>query len=247
GPVGVFVGRERELAAMGRALDGALAGHGRLQLIGGGPGIGKSRPAAGVARPATGGGAGGVWGRCWGGGGAPPAWPWAQVLRAAVRKRSPEQLRAELGSGAAEIGDLVPDVRDELPDLSQRSDEPDPQQSRFRLFDSVASFLTRAARVRPLVLVLDDLNWADRESLLLLGFVGRELVGRRVLVIGTYRDVDLSRHHPLYETLGELAGAHLFDRVLLSGLSHGDVARFLEAACGFAPAPALVDAVHLHT
>ena len=244
---GVFVGRERELDLLARALDDALAGRGRLLLIGGEPGIGKSRLAEELAGRAREYGAEVLWGRCWEAGGAPPYWPWAQVLRAAVRDRSPDELRAELGSGAAEVGDLVPEVRRELPDLPQRSDEADPQQTRFRLFDSVSSFLQRASRARALMLVLDDLNWADKESLLLLEFVTRELSEARLLVVGTYRDVDLSRHHPLAQMLGELAGARLFERVLLSGLSHDDVERFLAAACGFPPDPDLVSAVHVHT
>ena len=80
-------------------------------------------------------------------------------------------------------------------------------------------FLKNASVRRSLVLILEDLNWADDGSLLLLEFVARELADAHVLLIGTYRDIDLSRRHPLAKTLGELARERLFERVLLGGLS----------------------------
>ena len=87
------------------------------------------------------------WGRCWEEGGAPPYWPWVQVLRACVRERGAEQLADELGPGAAEVAELVPDVRTQLPELRIPSDSADPLQVRFRLFDAVSGFLTE--RVAP--------------------------------------------------------------------------------------------------
>ncbi len=244
---GVFVGRERELAALLSALDDAVSGRGRLVLIGGEPGIGKSRLAEELASRAGDGRGEVLWGRCWEAGGAPPYWPWVQALRSCVRGRSSEELRAELGPGAAEIAELVPDVRQRLPDLGALPAVADPQQARFRLFDSIAGFLMNASRRRPLVLVLEDLNWADEGSLLLLEFVARELADAHVLLIGTYRDIDLSRRHPLSKTLGELARERLFERVLLGGLSHEDVERFIEATCAFAPDQALVRALYTQT
>jgi len=80
--------------------------------------------------------------------------------------------------------------------------------------------------------VLDDLHWADKPSLLLLQFVARELAGSRLLLMGTYRDMELSRQHPLAESLGELTRERMFQRVLLRGLSREDVARFIEVATG---------------
>ncbi|MFB3097343.1 MAG: AAA family ATPase, partial [Dehalococcoidia bacterium] len=122
-----------------------------------------------------------------------------------------------------------------------------PEQARFRLFDSIASFLKSASQKQPLVLVLDDLHWADQPSLLLLQFVARELGNSRLLLIGTYRDMELSRQHPLAETLGELTRERLFQRVLLRGLSQQDVGRFIEVAAGVDPPSGLVGAVHTQT
>jgi DNA-binding SARP family transcriptional activator len=244
---GVFVGRERELASLGSALDDALAGRGRLVLIGGEPGIGKSRLVEELASRATDGEAEVLWGRCWEAAGAPPYWPWVQAIRSCVRDRDSEQLRSELGPGAADIADLVPDVRQRLPDAGEPPALSDPKHARFRLFDSIVDFLKNASRSRPLVLVLDDLNWADEDSLLLLEFVARELADTHMLLIGTYRDIEVSRGHPLSQTLGELARERAFERVLLRGLAHEDVERFIEATCAFEPDQALVRAVHAQT
>ena len=109
-----------------------------------------------------------------------------------------------MGSGAAYIADVVSDVNDRLPDLKPPPQLDSPEQARFRLFDSITAFLKSAARRKPLVLVLDDLHWAGHPSLLLLEFMARELTNARMMVIGTYRDVELSRQHPLSQTLGEL-------------------------------------------
>jgi DNA-binding SARP family transcriptional activator len=246
-PGSVFVGREGELAALLVALDDALAGRGRLLVIGGEPGIGKSRLAEELARTATGSGADVLWGRCWEAGGAPPYWPWVQAIRSYAREADHERLRREMGADAAEIADVVPEVREQVPDLPPSPAIDDPQAARFRLFDSIAAFLKRAARTRPLVLVLDDLHWADEGSLRLLEFVLRELTDAHLLLIGTYRDVELSRRHPLSQTLAELTRERLFERIVLRGLSREDVAEFIEATCGTSPPTELIGAVHSQT
>ena len=97
------------------------------------------------------------------------------------------------------------------------------------------------------MLVLDDLHWADQPSLLLLQFVARELSGARLLLIGTYRDVELSRQHPLAEALGELNRERLFQRVLLRGLTQEDVEHFIEMTSGNSAPRGLVEAVHSQT
>ena len=145
-----------------------------------------------------------------------------------------EQVRSEMGAGAADIAEVVSDVREVLPDLKPPPTL-EPEQARFRLFDSITAFLKSAGRRQPLVLVLEDLHWADRPSLLLLEFVARELSGARLLLIGTYRDIEVSRRHPLSQTLGELTRERLFQRLLLRGLSQEDVGRFIELVAGITP------------
>ena len=134
-----------------------------------------------------------------------------------------------------------------MPDLKSAPALEDPEQARFRLFDSITTFLKTAGQNKPLVLILDDLHWADKPSLMMLEFVARELSGARLLLVGTYRDVELSRRHPLAQTLGELTRQRLFQRVILRGLAQEDVDRFIEVTSGLTPPPGLVAAVYAQT
>ena len=151
-----------------------------------------------------------------------------------------------MGAGAADIAEIVSDVKEQLPDLEPAAAVA-PEAARFRLFDSITAFLKGASRTKPLVLVLDDLHWADESSLLLLQFLAAEVAGSRLLVVGTYRDMELSRQHPLADTLAELTRERLFERVLLRGLSRDDVERFIEVTAGVAPPEGLVTDVHTQT
>ena len=231
---------------MKAALEDALSGRGRLVTLVGEPGIGKTRTALELATYAGLRQAQVLWGRCYEGEGAPPYWPWVQAIRSYVRDVDPEQLRSEMGAGAADIAEVVSDVREQLPGLDVPP-QLEPEQARFRLFDSITAFLKSAGQRKPLVLVLDDLHWADHPSLLLLEFVARELASARVLIIGTYRDMELSRQHPLSATLGELTRERLFQRVLLRGLDQEDVGRFVELVSGVNPPSGMVEAVHRQT
>jgi class 3 adenylate cyclase len=243
---GVFVGREREMHDLVSALDDALVGRGHLVLLVGEPGIGKTRMAEQIATLARTRRTQVLWGRCYEGEGAPPFWPWLQALRSYVHERDADALRSELGTGAGAIAQLVTEVHDRLGPL-EPPPQLEPEQARFRLFDAITTFLRGAAVARPIVLVLDDLHWADAPSLLLLQFLARELRDARILVVGTYRDVELGRRHPLAQALGELARERLSSRVLLRGFSSNDVGRFIEAAASASPPPGLVAAVTEHT
>ncbi len=243
---GVFVGRQREMGELKAALEDALSGRGRLVMLVGEPGIGKTRIASELATYAGLRRAQVLWGRCYEGGGAPPYWPWVQAIRSYVRERDAEELKSEMGSGAADIAEIVSDVRERLPGLKSPPTL-EPEQARFRLFDSITTFLKSAGRGKPLILILDDLHWADTASLLLLEFVAGELADGRLLLIGTYRDVEVSRQHPLSKTLGQLTKAELFRRVFLRGLSQEDIGRFIEIVSGITPPQDLVKDVHKHT
>ena len=117
-PRRAFVGRAGELAQLVAALDDAFAGRGRLILLAGEPGIGKSRLADALAEHARARGAGVLVGRCWEAGGAPAYWPWIQALRIQIADTEPEALRAQLGAGAAELAQLIPELRERLPDAA---------------------------------------------------------------------------------------------------------------------------------
>ncbi len=243
---GVFVGREHEMDLLRAGLESTLSGRGRLILLVGEPGIGKTRTAeelvtyARLRRTQV------LWGRCYEGDGAPAYWPWVQLIRSYVHEREPAALLSEMGSGAGAIAQMVSEVRERLPALTAPPPL-DPEQARFRLFDGVSTFLKNAANNQPLVLVLDDLHWADKPSLLLLQFLARELRAARLLVMGTYRDVELGRQHPLTQTLGELSREQLAERVVLRGLTARDVSRFIEITAGLRPPEALVAAVYKET
>ena len=240
------MGRDGERDALTRGLDDAFAGSGRLFLLVGEPGIGKSRLAEQLSADARARGAEVIVGRSWEAGGAPAYWPWVQALRAHVERGKPDALRTQAGAGGAFLGQLVPELLVLVPELS----EPpaiESESARFRLFEAVVSFLKRAAALRPLVLILDDLHAADEPSLLLLQFVAREVAESRLLIIGAYRDVDPTISEPLTAALVEMAREPTTRTIALAGLDEADVARFIELSTDAPGAVDLALAVHTET
>ena len=244
----IFVGRQRELEALWSALDGACQGRVRLALLAGEPGIGKTRTAMELAAQASKHEAVIAWGRCHEEAGAPPYRPWAQILGTAAAAQDADELRADLGAGGPDIAEIVPDIRARLPDLDPPAAAlSDPSETRFRLFGSIARFLVNHSRRRLLVLILDDLHWADAPTLRLLEFLTQEMTEGRLLVIGTYRDTDVSRRHQLSDTLGALIRAPHVIRLHLSGLDIDDVSDFATTTAGMALPPWLTHAIHSQT
>ena len=236
-----FVGRERELEGLLADLTAAESGRGRIVLMAGEAGIGKTRLAEELSARAAGRGHAVLVGRCWEAGGAPPYWPWAQALRAHAREQDPGALRAQLGAGASVVAQLVPEVRERLGELPE-SEELPPEGARFRLFDAVVAFLRSAARARPMLMVLDDLHAADASSLLLLEFVAAELDRARLMIVGAYRDNEPAA--ALSATLGELVRRPGVRRLALQGLSEDAVADYVRAQTGTAAPESLVAALH---
>ena len=178
----VFVGRAREIAALRAGLAGAADGRGRAVILVGEPGIGKTRTAEELAALARDQGFEVLCGRCFEGEGAPPFWPGMQVLRAYVDARDSSTLAAELGTSATDVAAVFPELRMRLPDLpAPPLLEPGP--ARFRFFEGVATALARAARTRPIVLTLEDLQGMDEPSLLLLAFLARTLRDTPILIV----------------------------------------------------------------
>ena len=243
---GAFVGRRPELAELVAGLDDAFAGRGRLFLLAGEPGIGKSRLTEELIEHARARGARVLVGRCWEAGGAPAYWPWVQSLRTQVRESDPVELRAHLGGRAGELAQLLPDVRRLLPDLPGLPSL-DAEGARFRLFDSTTEFLRAASARRPLVIVLDDLHAADASSLLLLQFLARELHSTRVVIVGAYRDVDPVPSAPLAAALAAVAREPATRRLALRGLSSTELAEYVERTAGDAASAELVVALHEET
>src|SRR5262249_12944498 len=165
-----FVGRVAEREVLAAHVAAARQGNGRVVLVSGEPGIGKTRlveeAVADIAPDRV------LWGRCQDIEGAPAFWPWIQALPASVRATPRGRLRLGLGAAGARVARLVPSISARCPDVAAATAETlDPETARFRLFDAVTTFLRAVAATDLLVIVLDDLHWADNESLLLLGFV----------------------------------------------------------------------------
>jgi len=245
-----FVGRAGELAALTADLDAAVGGRGGVALVAGEPGIGKTRLVEELAARAIVRGAVVLWGRCWEGAGAPAFWPWVQVVRGYVQVQAEDlaSLRHDLGAGAADIAQLVPAVHDRIPDLPAPPPL-EPEAARFRLFDSLAGFLRTAAARQPLLLVLDDLHWADIPSLALLRFMSRELdgvEGSGPLVVGSYRHTEVEQGHPLLAAVADLTrGQHRW--LLLGGLGQREVAGFMALVAGAEPPAELAAEVYRQT
>jgi len=237
-----LVGRERELALLGAGLTAAIAGHGRVVLVSGEPGIGKTRLAEELAADAAAQGVAVRWGRCREGAGTPAFWPWVQILRAQLGATEAADLQAQLGSGAVEMVRLVPDLQERLPGVAALPLAED-EGARFRLFESVVGFLRASSARQPLALILEDLHWAQPASVDLLRFLIDELHEARLLVIATYRDVEVSEPHPLSAVLQAPSYPPQVQRVALAGLSEAEIGQLI-AALGHEGSAAVAARIH---
>lgn len=242
----VFVGRQREMDELTNALEGTISGQGQLAMLAGEPGIGKTRTATELANRARSQGANVMWGWCYEGEGAPPYWPWIQSIRSYVREATPDQLESEMGNGASDIAALLPEVHEKLPVLPPLPPL-DPGEARFRLFDSLATFFKNASASSLLLIVLEDLHWSDRSSLMLWEFISKEISTSKVMLLGTYRDIEVGRRHPLSQTLGTLIREPNFRRVALGGLSQQDAGRFVEQSGGVTLTASNLELIHNRT
>lgn len=246
-PTSDFVCREKELGLARDALLQAISGRGQVLLLAGEQGIGKTRMAEEVAALADRRGARVYWGRCYEGEGGPAFWPWVQVLRGYLRDHGCDELYAHVGAGAAEVAEIVPEIREHLPELP-RPDTGGSEQARFGLFDALTRLLRAASRERPLALILDDLQNADEPSLRLLQFLARDLRESPLLLLGTYRDAEHTPGHPLDRTLAELLRSpHPKRTIFLRGLTQSCVRRFTQRIAGIDPSEELVDALYRRT
>ncbi|MEX2246226.1 MAG: protein kinase [Dehalococcoidia bacterium] len=239
---GGFVGRRAELDRLKAAFDEALSGKGSLMMLVGEPGIGKTRLAEEFGVYAGLRGAQVLRGRCFEGEWAPPYGPFAEAIGAYARDAGAEELQSDLGYGAAPIARLVPSLRERLPDIPEPAPL-QPDEERFRLLDAVSQLLIAASQRAPVVLVLDDLHWADGGTVAMLRHVARFTPKHRILLLGAYRDVELDRQHPLAATLGALRRETAYERIVLRGLDAAEVGTLLSAVAEQEVNPALVQAI----
>ena len=205
-------------------------------------GIGKTRLADVAAKHAAGREFRILWGRSWESAGAAPFWPWVQILRACVRELGDETLSACPAEILGHVAELVPEARRRLGDPSAPARSADSEEARFARFDALSSFLAHAARERPLLLVLDDVHWADLASLVLLELFCQSLPGLPVLVLATYRDPQAGETELDSDMLARLV--RLGHHSVLRGLSEPEVARFVEVTGGAKPLESFVSALH---
>jgi tetratricopeptide (TPR) repeat protein len=240
-----FVGREHEMRLLRRAFEESAAGSGRIVLLSGEPGIGKTRVAQQLLSHASRAGATVLAGRCHDGDGAPAYWPWAQVFRAYVQAPDASTLRAHLRDAAPELAVALPALREWLPEPPSAAIHDSPA-ARFRLFDGVTTLLRLAARQRPLVIFLDDLHCADLASLRLLEFVVRDSADVRLLLVGTCRDTELPPG-AAGETLLDIARHGEARTLHLPGLDDEAVGQLLREITGRTPHPTEVTRIHRET
>jgi DNA-binding SARP family transcriptional activator/tetratricopeptide (TPR) repeat protein/putative sterol carrier protein len=216
-----FVGRRDELARTQRMWEKAETGERQVLLVTGEPGIGKTALVNQAARTAHAAGALVLFGHC-DEESLIPFQPFVEALGHYASLCPIDELRSEASGVASDVAMLVPELRRRLPDLAGSSD-PGADAERYRLFEAVPAFLGAIAEQEPVVLILDDLHWADRPTLQLLLHTVRRTPGTPLLILGTYRDTDLVRTHPMAEALVELRRANLTERIPLRGLAADDV------------------------
>jgi eukaryotic-like serine/threonine-protein kinase len=183
---GAFIGRGWERDEIAAVITKSQAGNGELVLIGGEAGIGKTRLAREATNAATAAGCTVVWAACWEGDDAPPYWPWVQVVRS-MRDVLDAEPDPEHPIDRRALGVVMPELSDDPPLESHDN----PAAIRSRVFGAVVALLTAVSDASPLVIVLDDLHWADEPSLLLLRDLSSQLPTHAIAVIGTYRDTEV--------------------------------------------------------
>ena len=247
-PSFAFAGRAEQLEALRTAWKEAIEQRCQAVLISGEPGVGKTRLVTEFVRTAHDDGGVVLWGRC-DEELEVPYQPFAEALRLFVASIDDERLRADLGPFAADLSLIVPDLAKRIPGLTIQPIG-DPDAERHRLFEAVGDAFSVIARTDAVVLVLDDIHWADKPSLLLLRYLLRRGEPIRLLILGTYRDTDLDRSHPLADVLADLRREPCVERVDLVGLGLDEITMFMELAAGHdldAPGLELARAVHRET
>ena len=226
-PSNIFAGRIQDLALLKTAFERTLSGHGQVVTVSGEPGIGKTRLVRQLADVARAQDTVVLWGQCPEVRGAPAYWPWIRIIGSCVDEIGPALTESLDRPTLSHLSRLIPELR-----APRSSDEPtsDPDTARFQMFNSVATLLKGASETRPLLIVLDDLHQADVPSLRLLEFLARETADARVMILGTFRNVEVSGDHPFRDVLGEFARLESSQRLHLEGLELEEVGDFVGQA-----------------
>jgi class 3 adenylate cyclase/tetratricopeptide (TPR) repeat protein len=229
-PATAFVGREAERERMAELWGEACGGSLRVALLSGEPGIGKTRLSIHLALEVHGEGSTVLYGRCDEDLGVHYL-PWVQALSHLVKEAPRSVIDKHVERFGGDLARLIPALRERVPDLPSPR-ESDPETERYLMYAAVEGLLEGAGGHEPLLLILDDLHWADAPTLSLLRHVVSASSFKNVMVVGSFRDSDLSRDHPLTSLLAVLHREQGVERVKLTGFDSGDMAALMEVATG---------------
>ena len=225
-----LIDRVEEMNQLREAVDRTVRGEGGLLFLRGEAGVGKTRLTREMEAYARLRGMNVLYGRCPAlltMTGIPPYILWSEVIRDYLQASAPEQLYRVIGFYPAEVSKLVPELRQKLGAIPQ-SIQIDPEHERDRLFEAVSQFITNVSKEGPLLVVLDDLQWTDQSSLLLMHYLARGVSRERLLFVGAYRDNEVDEKHPLFPVLTELNRERLLQSVLLKRMSLNDISEMIK-------------------
>jgi tetratricopeptide (TPR) repeat protein len=240
-----FVGRVKELERLRRAWNAALGGGRAIAALAGHPGIGKTALGAEFALQLHADGAQVLFGRCYDDA-VLPYQPFTEALEQLVAGLPPERLAGWATLGGGELTQMLPDLAVRAPDLPAPV-AGDPRGARHRLFAAVAAVLEQAAAAAPVLLVVDDLHWADAPTLLMLGHLARVPRSSPLLILVTFRRAELSADRTLSDTIVDLDRDRLLQRITVPGLPGPEIAKLVTGATGRPPSAGVVRALRRHT
>lgn len=241
-----FVGRARELDLFRRALSDTCTGHGRVLLIGGDPGIGKTRLMAEACQIAEESGVKVLVGRCWEGDGAPAFWPWIQILRQYLSRQGIAPDAAITAEVSRLIAGLQTYSSNAVPGVPS-ADSCGVAQTRFRQFDGITAILQGAAQAGSLLIAIDDVHSADQASLQLVSLLLRATHDSKILLLATYRNEVAATNHHVRQTISELGRSMLSIHRTLRGLNDEELRELVVDLSGETPSADLVDALQRET
>lgn len=242
-----FVGREAERSVLRGMLERALGGEGGVAMIGGVLGVGKTRIAAEFAAEASARGFITLVGSCYDRENSLPFSPFVEILESAMaQSTSLDAFRTALGDDAGEMARLMPQLHRIFPDIALPL-EVSPEQSRRILFNAVVELLGRTAASGPILMLFEDVHWADEGTLSLLNHIARSISKIPVLILGTFRDNEVDSGGPLARTLDELLRIHMLERISLRGLSQSAVSEMISALSGKEPTQQVVNLIYSGT
>ena len=241
-----FVGRTDQLAELVNKLQQASRGEGAVAMLTGEAGIGKSRLLEEFVALAQGSGAQVLCGSCYDGEWQPPFSPFAEVLVDCCKQIGRDRFQQTAGAAAPILMRIAPALRNSLDDVPELA-AVDKDEERFRMLDALAQFFLTLSREQPLVLVLDDLHWADRGTAAILSHVVRFVASSSIFVVGAYRDSEIAPGHPLAAALASITRMPDSKRIKLAGFTNQELGELLQTI-GDEPAPdAVVDTIARET